>query len=96
MQMCNIRCFNARPRLDWSSVAMATEPSNQQNALMPNDLQYNNTILSTVRGGGMKATARSPSPIEEKGPLLLSHLEVSGLFATVTNRCETQPRPLLK
>jgi hypothetical protein len=30
---------------------MATEASNQQNALMTNDLQYNNATLSTVYGG---------------------------------------------
>ena len=47
MQMHNIRCLNERPRLDWSSVAMTTELSNQQNALIPNDLQYINGILST-------------------------------------------------
>ena len=60
MQMRNIRCSNERPRLDWSSVAMTTEVSNQQNALIPNDLQYINAILSTVsisRSGGMIATA---------------------------------------
>ena len=60
MQKRNICCFNARPRPDWSSVAMTTEVSNQQNALIPNDLQYINAILSTVsisRSGGMIATA---------------------------------------
>ena len=70
MQMRNICCSYERPKLDWSSVAMTTEVSNQQNALIPNDLQYIHAILSTVsisRSGGMIATApprRAPSPTQ--------------------------------
>ena len=67
--MRNIRCSNERPRLDWSSVAMTTEVSNQQNALIPNDLQYILAILRTVYisgSGGMIASAPPPPP---EGPL---------------------------
>ena len=60
MLMRNICCSNERPKLDWSSIAMTTEVSNQQNALIPNDLQYIHAILSTVsisRSGDLIATA---------------------------------------
>ena len=45
------------PRLDWMPIAMTTGLSNQQNALMPNDLQYITALLSRVCGGIMNATA---------------------------------------
>jgi hypothetical protein len=37
-----------------------------------------------------------PSPIEGKGTLLLNHLELSGLFTTVTQAIAARHRPLLK
>ena len=90
MQMCNIRCFNERLRLDWSSIAMATELSNRQNALTPNDLKYITAFLSTVFGGIMNATA----PLHKRG-IEASVMELSRTFWTVCyrnpgNRCETQ------
>jgi hypothetical protein len=72
---------------------MATEPSNQQNVLMPNDLQYINAILSTVHDRGMNATARYP---QSWGKELLSHLEFSGLFTTVTQEITARSRSHLK
>ena len=55
MQMCNIRCFNERLRLDWSSIAMATELSNRQ-MTNAHDLKYITAFLSTVFGGIMNAS----------------------------------------
>ena len=103
MQLHNIRCSNERPKLDWSSVAMTTEVSNQQNAQIPNDLQYIRAIFSTVsisRSGGMIATAPlrvAPSPTQ--GVLanrLLIVVECCGMFSTVTQAIAVRPRPHLK
>ena len=103
MQMRNIRCFNERPRPDWSFVAMTTEVSNQQNALIPNDLQYIHAILSTVsisRSGGMIATALPEgAPSSTQGVLAnrqLTVVECSGMFSTVTQAIAVRPRPHLK
>ena len=84
MQICNIRCFHERLRLDWSSVVMATELSNQQNALIPNDLQYITAIFRMVCGGGMNTTAPLPHRGSwGRGLIFFNHLEPSGMFSTV-------------
>ena len=89
--MRNIRCSNERLWPDWSSVVMTTEVSNQQNVLIPNDLQYIHAILSTVSisaSGGMIAAAPprgAPSPTQ--GLLANRQLivvECCGMFSTVT------------
>jgi hypothetical protein len=88
MQICNIRCFNERLRLEWSSIAMATEPSNQQNALMFNDLQYINAILSTVHGGGVQ----SPESNRGEGAPVVEPSETFWAihYRNPGKRCETQ------
>ena len=103
MQMHNIRCSFERPKLDWSSVAIKTKVSNQQIALIPNDLQYINAILSTVsisRSGGMIATAPLKGALSPTQGVLANRLlivvECCGMFSTVTQAIAVRPRPHLK